>query len=332
MTCSIVLRRACLLGLLLFQFASSSSAHTMAPVLTTITQQTESDYKVLWSFSRNQGAIDPRSLSIQFTPECSMSGSTLTSVEDNRWLREEHYQCELNESKPHSVEIEGLRSIERSVVLRIVDKKNAEQIHFINEYSEPLALVPEKASQKGVYQYLVMGVEHILGGADHLLFVLAICFLAGGVLRTLIGLITAFTIAHSITLSAAALGWVHIPSRPVESLIAFSIALLAVDLVKNKDISLIRIVDYWPIVFIFGLFHGLGFAGAILEIGLPQDTFLLALLTFNLGVEIGQLCIVAVCVFLIHILNKMKEPGWFNPAVGLGVGCTAGFWFVSLIF
>ncbi|MCB1245626.1 MAG: HupE/UreJ family protein, partial [Verrucomicrobiae bacterium] len=140
--------------------------------------------------------------------------------------------------------------------------------------------------------YFVLGVEHILLGVDHLLFVLALLLLIRNV-RTLIETITAFTVAHSITLAAAALGWANAPPPPVEAAIALSIVVVAAEIVRagrgRTDIS----IRYpWLIAFLFGLLHGFGFGGALRDIGLPQKDVPLALFTFNLGVEAGQLLFV----------------------------------------
>src|SRR5262249_45314894 len=146
--------------------------------------------------------------------------------------------------------------------------------------------------------YTVLGVEHILSGVDHLMFVLALLFLVG-FNRPLVWTITAFTAAHSLTLALSALGWLTLRSPPVEATIALSIVLVARRVVLvagealHKQPTLSR---RWPalVAFLFGLVHGLGFAGALKEIGLPQNHLSIALLTFNVGVEVGQLLVVGV--------------------------------------
>ena len=139
--------------------------------------------------------------------------------------------------------------------------------------------------------YLVLGVEHILSGFDHLLFVLALLFLVG-FRRRLVWTITAFTLAHSLTLAQRALGWLTLRSPPVEATIALSIVLVAGEALHKRE----TLARRWPalVAFLFGLVHGLGFAGALKDIGLPQNHLATALLTFNVGVEIGQLLAVAV--------------------------------------
>ena len=154
--------------------------------------------------------------------------------------------------------------------------------------SDPSFLINKfQQSALPVLDYLRLGIEHILFGIDHLLFVLALILIVKGT-RRLIKTITAFTIAHSITLAAATLGWVHIPSAPVEAVIALSIIFLAVELVHYYQGKAVFSSQYpWVVAFIFGLLHGFGFAGALANVGLPQHEIPLTLFLFNVGVETG---------------------------------------------
>jgi hydrogenase/urease accessory protein HupE len=178
------------------------------------------------------------------------------------------------------------------------------------------------------WAYTVLGVEHILSGIDHLLFVLALLFLVGFE-RRLVWTITAFTVAHSITLAASALGWLSLRSPPVEATIALSIVLVAAEALHNRKTLSRR----WPalVAFLFGLVHGLGFAGALKEIGLPQNHLMVALGTFNLGVELGQLAAVG-AAFLIYRLFA-AAPGFAlarAPALH-AIGSVAAFWTIGRI-
>ena len=315
-----------------FSAAVPIHAHTLAPVLITITQLDDTDYQALWSFSRDEVAVNPTVPRLELTPSCQIVIPIALKETDDRWLREERYSCQPLANEPITLRVQGLQLADISVVLRAVDSAKNEQIQLLDQDSSISLFAPSANNYKSpFFNYLVLGGQHILEGVDHLLFVFALCFLVGGATRPLIGLITAFTLAHSITLSAAALGWVDLPGRPVEAMIALSIILVAADLVKKTGSSPIRLLTYWPVVFIFGLLHGLGFAGALSGFGLPENAILTALLAFNLGVEIGQLSLLFVCALIIRIIDKCKEPGWLNPAVGMGIGCTAGFWFISRV-
>lgn len=171
--------------------------------------------------------------------------------------------------------------------------------------------------------YGVLGVEHILAGWDHLLFVLGLLFLVGFG-RKLVWTISAFTLAHSLTLALSTLGWISLRSPPVEATIALSI-LLVVGEALNKEQTVSR---RWPalVALLFGLVHGLGFAGALQQIGLPQNHLLSALLTFNLGVEVGQLLVVAVAFVVVRALALRPALAvWRTPTL-YAMGGTAAYW------
>src|SRR5262249_12325133 len=155
--------------------------------------------------------------------------------------------------------------------------------------------------------YLFLGVEHIWSGVDHLLFVLALLLLVKGWKR-LIGTITAFTVAHSITLAAATLGFVHVPGPPVEACIALSIVFVAAEIVRSRQGGP-GVTERWPwvIAFTFGLLHGLGFASVLNEVGLPQNAIPVALLFFNVGVEVGQLLFIASVLLFVGFGRKLSQ-------------------------
>ncbi len=195
--------------------------------------------------------------------------------------------------------------------------------------------------------YFRLGVEHILLGVDHLLFVLCLLLLVrgvGNILRT----VTAFTVAHSITLGLATLGYVHMPSAPVEAVIALSIVFLATEIAKRRaGAPSLTERQPWVVAFAFGLLHGFGFAGALSEVGLPVNDIPLALLLFNVGVEAGQVMFV-VSVLLIAALGRRLAPpqavsgipnssfvirhssflNWLRPVPAYGVGAVASYWLI----
>jgi hypothetical protein len=171
--------------------------------------------------------------------------------------------------------------------------------------------------------YLTLGVEHILSGFDHLLFVISLLFLVG-FRRRLVGTITAFTLAHSITLAASALGALSLRPPPVEATIALSILLVSVEALKQQDTWTRR----WPalVAFVFGLVHGLGFAGALAEIGLPARHANIALLTFNLGVEAGQLLVVGAAGLLLLALRRLPRAERARTPALYAIGAIAAYW------
>jgi hydrogenase/urease accessory protein HupE len=183
--------------------------------------------------------------------------------------------------------------------------------------------------------YLAHGVEHILFGFDHLLFVLALILIVRSG-RVLLWTITAFTLAHSITLSLATLGVVHVPGPPVEAMIALSILLLACEIVRLQR-GEPSLTARWPwiVAFSFGLLHGFGFAGALTEIGLPQGDIPLALFSFNVGVEVGQLIFIAVVLSVRALARRVHVPPLIErhalSVATYAIGITAAFWFIERV-
>lgn len=177
-------------------------------------------------------------------------------------------------------------------------------------------------------QYLVLGYTHILPkGLDHILFVLGI-FLLSPRIKTMLMQVTAFTIAHSITLGLSMYGVLSLPSRIVEPLIALSIAYVAIENLLTRELKPWRLA----LVFMFGLLHGLGFAGVLRTLGLPRDEFLTALLTFNLGVEGGQLTVIAAAMIL---CAPFMKKGWYRQRVvipaSLAIAATGIWWTIARV-
>jgi len=181
--------------------------------------------------------------------------------------------------------------------------------------------------------YLVLGIEHILGGVDHLLFVLSLLLIVRG-FKPIALTITSFTLAHSLTLAAATLGFVHVPGPPVEAAIALSIVFVAAEVVRglHGEPGLTARAP-WLVAFTFGLLHGFGFAGALAEVGLPQKAIPVALLTFNIGVELGQLLFVAAVIGVVALFARSltRAPRWGAWVPPYGIGTIAMFWVAERI-
>jgi hydrogenase/urease accessory protein HupE len=181
--------------------------------------------------------------------------------------------------------------------------------------------------------YLMHGIEHILFGYDHLLFVLALILIVRRA-RVLLVTVTAFTVAHSITLSLATLGVVHVAGPPVEATIALSILLLACEIIRS-DQGQASLTAKWPwlVAFSFGLLHGFGFASALSEIGLPQGDIPLALFSFNVGVEIGQLIFIAAVLVILRCAKLIRFPDFVErharSAATFAIGSMAAYWFIE---
>jgi len=206
--------------------------------------------------------------------------------------------------------------------------------------TQVVRLVPQRprfvveAAQDGASvsrTYLVLGIRHILGGVDHLLFVLALVLIVGHRRRLLIT-ITAFTLAHSLTLAAATLGLVHVPQAPVEAAIALSIVFVAAEIVHGlQGRPGLTARAPWVVAFSFGLLHGLGFAGALAEVGLPQRAIPLALLFFNVGVELGQLAFVSGVWAVLRLAGGVPRPWprWAQALPAYAIGAVAMFWVIE---
>jgi hypothetical protein len=197
--------------------------------------------------------------------------------------------------------------------------------------SEPSAVIPASQSVWAVFvTYVRHGIEHIAFGFDHLLFVTGLMLIVRD-WRKLVKAITAFTAAHSITLSCATLGWLTLPSRPVEAMIAISIVMVAAEVVRMERGQLsLAIMRPWMVAFVFGLLHGFGFAGALVELGLPQGDIPLALLAFNVGVELGQLAFIAVLLTAVYsVMRLVMIPRQAIVASAYAIGIIAAFWSVQ---
>lgn len=228
----------------------------------------------------------------------------------------------------------GLKGIEASftdALLRIAPLDGPPQAERLTPARPVVEVATRPDRWQVAWTYLVLGVEHILAGYDHLLFVVALVLL---LMRpwTVVKAATAFTVAHSITLAGTTMGLLGLAQAPVEATIALSIVFLAVEIVKRRE-GHPRLSERipWVIAFGFGLLHGFGFAGALREIGLPDGEVPMALLTFNLGVEVGQLLIIAATLALIALVRKAR-PAALRPATvaaSYAIGTIASFWFIE---
>lgn len=233
-----------------------------------------------------------------------------------------------------TIAISGLATTNTDVLLRIEFANGSSQSVLLTPVKNTYKIPLEASSQQIIATYTWLGITHILLGVDHLLFVFALLLIVNS-RRRLLWTITAFTIAHSITLAGATLGIVYIPQQPVEAVIALSILFLAMEIVHGKN-GRPGAAARWPwlVAFIFGLLHGFGFAGALAEVGLPQQAIPLALVFFNVGVEIGQLAFVASVLFLgwvLHKLNQQRLLGWAETTVIYTIGGLSSFWLFERI-
>jgi hydrogenase/urease accessory protein HupE len=227
--------------------------------------------------------------------------------------------------------LEGLENTVSDVLVRVAPLGQPVQAARLTAAETRMEIKARPDRWNVARTYFGLGVEHILFGFDHLLFVLSLVLLLKGGWR-IAKTITSFTLAHSITLAGATLGFIGLPRPPVESVIALSIIFLAVEIVKS-DGSQTRLSERYPwvVAFGFGLLHGFGFAGALAEIGLPQGEVPAALLTFNLGVEAGQLLIVAAALAVIWAVQRLapRQLQFATKLSAYAIGGLASAWFIG---
>jgi hydrogenase/urease accessory protein HupE len=234
-----------------------------------------------------------------------------------------------------TIHIDGLQGASSDVLVRHERLDGTVQFARLTPDQPDLLLAAASRASDVVTTYLGLGVGHILLGIDHLLFVLALLLLTRGAMH-LVKTITAFTLAHSITLALATLDLVHVRSAPVEACIALSIVFVAAEIVHaHQGRPGITARAPWIVAFAFGLLHGFGFAGALREVGLPEDAIPLALLFFNLGVELGQLLFVAAIVLSRWMARRLARhlrlpaPAWAWRIVPYGIGTLAMLWLLE---
>ncbi|MFP8874364.1 MAG: HupE/UreJ family protein [Myxococcota bacterium] len=227
-----------------------------------------------------------------------------------------------------AIRIEGLSSSRTSVVLRLVLDEDRSIRRVLNA-GKSRFVIPERERVLDVARsYTELGVEHILTGFDHLLFVLALVLLVGRG-KMLLWTVTAFTVGHSVTLALAILEWIILPQAPIEIAIAFSIYVLAIEIVRKEQGKATMVNRApWVVAGLFGLLHGLGFAGALAEVGLPNQEIPLALFSFNVGIEVGQLLFVALVLLAWALLRAapIRWPAKIIDVPTYAIGGMAAFW------
>lgn len=319
-----------LIALLTFlTFIPAVKGHEIRPAYLQIIQVSENSYEVFWKVPSMGDAVPkiqpvfPGSFSIENlkTPN-QIPGSVI------------YYYLISSEESLQGKEL-SIKGLDKTLidVLVTVTYLNGEKATLLLQADKDSSLIPGQTSALDVIKtYTILGIEHILLGIDHLLFVLALIMITKGkwkILKT----ITAFTIAHSITLSLAALGYVNFPGAPVEAVIALSIVFLALEILKNiNGEQTLTSKKPWIVAFSFGLLHGFGFAGALSDIGLPQQEIPLALAFFNIGVELGQLIFVGFVLGLIKLLSLYKNwPVYSRKIPAYAIGSIAAFWMIQRV-
>jgi hydrogenase/urease accessory protein HupE len=314
--------------LLMLLWVPAAFAHEVRPAYLQLHEDRPGEFAVLWKV--------PMQGELKLALEPQFSGRTESSTPVTRIAQGaaiESWTLHAPALRGQTLTISGLEATMTDALVRV---EYADGTSWTGRFTprEPTAAIPASDTALGVAGvYLALGVEHILFGFDHLLFVLALLIIPRGS-WLLVKTVTAFTVAHSITLALATLGFVHVPQAPVEATIALSIVVVAAEIVRrDQGKQGIAARAPWVVAFCFGLLHGLGFAGALSEIGLPEGHIPLALLFFNLGVEAGQLIFVGAVLTILAAARRALPPmpPWASRVPPYAIGSVAMFWTIQRV-
>lgn len=320
-----------LAALCLLCLSVTAKADELRPGYIEFTQQDAQYWRLVWKAPMRGGILPttqpllPDGCDIVGTPQRRIAALAAITTSDVRCTGKVWGQ---------SIGLTEFRASQTDVLVRVAPLGRPVQAMRLTA-DQPSAEIEAKPSRWQVAKtYFITGIDHILFGYDHLLFVVSLVLLLSGV-WTVAKAVTAFTVAHSITLVGTTMGFLGLPQRPVESVIALSILFLAVEIVKKQPGNP-RLAERapWVIAFGFGLLHGFGFAGALNEIGLPEGDVPTALLTFNLGVEAGQLAIVFATAALLAVIRRFAAFALSAVlrTAAYGIGIISAYWFIERTF
>ena len=327
MTRALALSLALLAGL-----AAVASAHDVRPAYLRILE-TDSDTCELWWKVPARGGDERLALDVKLPSDAVVVSEPRGTFGARSYT--EHWSVRRPGGLAGAtIQVAGLRATVTDVLVRVEHRDGTVQTARLTPAvpSFRIEAAPGRWRVAGVYLWL--GIEHILGGIDHLLFVLALLMIVGRRPGVMVKTVTAFTVAHSITLGLAALGRVRLPGAPVEAVIALSVMFVAAEVLHRRaGRPGVTARAPWAVVFTFGLLHGFGFAGGLAEIGLPQREVPIALLTFNVGVEAGQLLFIAGVGLAVALMRRIRDvwPAWMEPVPAYAIGGVAAFWTIERI-
>jgi hydrogenase/urease accessory protein HupE len=309
--------------------APSAHAHEARPAYLEIKENAGGQFSVLWRTPVLSGMRLPVVLKIPDDVR-NLKEPTVQQLADSlverRWI-----DAGPNGLAGKRIEFVGLQLTITDVLVR-VQMLDGRKWTVIARPSQPWVEIAASQTWLGVVgMYIVQGIRHILFGADHMLFVLGLLLIVAGrwmLLKT----VTAFTVAHSITLAIATMGYAEVPVLPLNAAIALSILFLGPEIVRSwRGETSFTIRHPWVVAFAFGLLHGFGFANALTNAGLPRHDLPMALVSFNVGVEIGQLCFIGLIMALERSFRilEVRWPRWAQALPGYTVGSLGAFWTVQ---
>ncbi len=329
-----MMRRALgLFAILLLAFALPANGDEFRPAYLQLTQTSAESYDVLW---KSPALDENTTLKVRpvFPPGVTEQGKRRSSFSTGtlrqRWTI--NVPGGLNDK---TIQFPGLSEARIDILVRLERLDGSVQLERILPGQPAFTARASPGAWEVAKTYVTIGIGHILFGFDHLLFVLALVMIVKSTRRLLVT-ITAFTVAHSITLSLATLGVLHVPGPPVEAIIALSIVFVASEIIHQRQGRPgLAARKPWVVAFAFGLLHGLGFAGALAEVGLPENSIPLALLFFNIGVEIGQVLFIVAVLVIYRLLAKLLA-GRFDlarlaPVPAYAIGGLASYWVVERV-
>ena len=325
------MKRPSFLLILLAALMSNAMAHEVRPAYLEINETAPQTYAVLWKVP-GMGENLRLGLYVEFPADTINVTEPRASMANNifaqRWTVKRRGGL-----AGGMINIAGLRATSTDVLVRIENLDGSSQVTRLTPAAPSLTVATTPNTVDVARTFTMLGIEHILTGIDHLLFVLALIIITRGG-WTLVKTVTAFTLSHSITLSLATLGYVHIPQRPVEAVIALSIVFVASEIVHARAGRLgLTARAPWVMAFAFGLAHGLGFAGGLSEAGLPTTHIPTALLFFSIGVETGHFLFIGTMLSFFAVVQRGRValPNGAELIPAYAIGTLAMFWVIQRV-
>jgi hydrogenase/urease accessory protein HupE len=308
--------------------------HELQPGYLELSLIAEEEYSVVWKVPAARGR--PMAIAARLPVNCTPDMPEQPIWDGSAYVARWNVKCP-GGLEGGTIQIDGLAQTATDVLVRFDYSDGVNEARRLTP-GGPSFVVPSQPNPLEVARaYLLLGVEHILSGFDHLLFVFSLLLLVKGS-RRILATVTAFTLAHSLTLAIATLGLVHVSGPPVEAIIALSIVFIAVEIIHSRRGKPGWTERFpWVVAFTFGLLHGFGFAGALTELGLPQKSIPVALLLFNVGVEVGQLLFIAAMFALAVLARQLTRrievplPAWSRVVPPYAIGSVAMFWVIQRV-
>jgi len=322
-------KTASLLVALLALFPPDAMAHEVRPAYLELHETGPDAYDALWKVPA-RGDEMRLGLYVDLPGTCATVAEPRASTAQGAYSERWSVRC-AGGLTGGTIHIAGLSGTMTDVLVRVERLDGTTQIARLTPSATSFVVEAAPRALDVARTYARMGAEHILTGIDHLLFVLALILIARGGWK-LVKTVTAFTASHSLTLTAATLGFVHVPQRPVEAVIALSIVFVAAEIVHvHRGADSITARAPWLVAFTFGLMHGLGFAGGLSDAGLPAAYIPTALLCFSVGVEAGHLLFVGAVLSVMALVRRVpiRAPDWTELVPAYAIGAVAMFWVIQ---